>query len=215
MTEEQKVQIRNTNIQLLQSQKINLSASLPIIELQTPRDLEEIKGRMAVMNALVNISFDAPTFMIEEWVEAFNLSPFLSEWEYEVLQTENEDLEELDYNSLRWYLEGIWAFLWAVDLISTLDESNWCGNNMISLLPNLEKAENNSKIKKIKSLRATEEIYQMLDYYTLLHYYCTYESQQGRDPKVNEGLVYERRKALEWLMNKELDWDEVNLNFEF
>ncbi|MNF18151.1 hypothetical protein D3C80_2220700 [compost metagenome] len=51
----------------------------------------------------------------------------------------------------------------------------------------------------------------MLDYYYRLHWYCVDERIKENEALVNEGLVYERRKALEWLMNKDVDWDHVEM----
>ncbi len=115
-------------------------------------------------------------------------------------------------NSLRWYLEGLWALMWATNLIDSLDETQWCGEDMMSFLPNLEIGEDNRKIDEISEIRSDVEIYTMLDYYYRLHWYCVDERINNREAKINEGIVYERRKALEWLMDNSSDWDEIEMS---
>jgi hypothetical protein len=65
---------------------------------------------------------------------------------------------------------------------------------------------------KLNELKSDEEIYKMLDYYYRLHWYCVDERINGRELKINEGIVYERRKVLEWLINKDSDWDNEEMS---
>ncbi|MNW20348.1 hypothetical protein D3C71_2207160 [compost metagenome] len=51
----------------------------------------------------------------------------------------------------------------------------------------------------------------MLDYYYRLHWYCVDERLNGRQAKLNEGLIYERRKSLEWAFNRENEWENVEM----
>lgn len=52
----------------------------------------------------------------------------------------------------------------------------------------------------------------MLDYHYRLHWYCVDERINGKQAKINEGIVYERRYVLEWLMDKDSDWDDVGMS---
>lgn len=185
---------------------------LPILDAPAVRALEEVKGRMSVLNALINISFEAPIAVIAGWLQKHDLHIFLSEEEEQILTKTNEDLTKQEIGQLRWNLESLWALLWAAGLIEELDPSEWCGDNMMELLPNLEKGEDNGKIAQVSALRPPEELYRMLDYYYRLHWYCVDERLQGREALVNEGIIYERRKALEWVFNRAADWDEVEMS---
>ncbi|MCY1536742.1 hypothetical protein D9M68_722120 [compost metagenome] len=101
--------------------------------------------------------------------------------------------------------------MWATNMIDSLDEKEWCGDEMATLLPNLEEGETNQKIEALSALRTETELYTMLDYYYRLHWYCVDERIKENEALANEGLVYERRKALEWLMNKDVNWDHVEM----
>lgn len=120
---------------------------------------------MPVMNALVNISFEAPISYIRKWIEKHNLTSHLSNWENEISLKDNEELTNYELNSLRWYLEALWALMWVTKMIADLDETQWCGENIATMSPNLEQDESNEKIGQLSELRTDGEIYKMFDLY--------------------------------------------------
>jgi len=185
---------------------------LPYRDEPSPRNIEEVKGRMSVLNALINISFEAPIEVIRAWLTQHQLTVFLSADEEALLTKKNEDLAPQELTNLRWGLESLWALMWATGLAEDLNPTAWVGDYMASLLPNLEEGEDNSKIERLRTLRPVEELYQMLDFYYRLHWYCVDERLYGREAVVNEGIVYERRKALEWLLDRASDWDDIEMS---
>jgi hypothetical protein len=50
--------------------------------------------RALILNALVNIYFKAPIYIIKEWIERHNLTLSLSSSEKELLDKENDELTE-------------------------------------------------------------------------------------------------------------------------
>lgn len=212
MTEELKHEIKSKNDKVISEKGLRFNNWLPILETPALRSIEEIKGRMAVMNALINIGFEAPTFIIKDWIEQQNLSKYLSEEEKEILELENDDLTETQINTFLWYLEALWAFMWLTEMIDNLDPELFVGDEMASLLPNLEQGESNEKLEKLQNIRPEIEVYTMLDFYYRLHWYCVDERINNREALLNEGVIYERRKALEWAFNRESDWDNVEMS---
>ena len=212
MTDINREEIKKINDIIIAQKGYRVNNWLPILEIPTLKDIEEIKGRMSVMNALINIAFEAPTYIIREWIENNNLVKFLSNSEKEILEKENDDLTDFEVSSLSWYLESLWAFLWVTKMIDKLDAEAHVGDNLALLLPNLQKGENNQKIENIKEIRSKIEIYTMLDYYFRLHWYCVDERLIGKQAKLNEGQIYKRRKSLEWVNNIENDWDSVEMS---
>lgn len=212
MTDELKHEIKSKNDQLISEKGYRFNNFLPILETPTLRNLAEIKGRMSVLNALINIAFEAPTYLIKDWIESHNLSKYLSDFEKEILETENEDLTQLQTNTLLWNLESLWALMWLTEMIDTLEPEEFVDDSMAELLPNLQENESNEKLENVENIRQELDIYTKLDYYYRLHWYCVDERINGRESKLNEGIIYERRKALEWAFNRESDWDNVEMS---
>jgi len=185
---------------------------LPILDTPAIRAVEEVQGRMSVLNALINLSFGAPVDIIRDWLAAQDLTVFLSGEEAQLLTKATDELTEQEMINLRWSLESLWAMMWATHLTDELRPTEWCGDDMASLLPNLEQGDDNAKLARVQTLRPAEELYRMLDYYYRLHWYCVDERLQGREALVSESLVYERRKALEWIFSRAQDWDEVEMS---
>lgn len=185
---------------------------LPILDTPAVRTAAEVAGRMSVLNALINISFQAPIAAIRGWLEEHGLSVFLSPEEEKLLTTTTDDLTDRELSGLRWHLESLWAMMWATGLTDDLNPTEWCGDDMAALLPNLELGEGNDKLENLQQLRPAEELYRMLDYHYRLHWYCVDERLHGREALVNEGIIYERRKALEWIFNRAAEWDDVEMS---
>ena len=211
MTDEQKEKIKSGNEKIISQKGYRVNKGLPYPDNPNLRTIDEVKGRISVMTALVNISFNAPTPIIKGWIEKHDLQKHLSKWEAEILNKNNDALTDVEINSLRWSLESLWALLWVVKKIDNLDAEEHVGDNLASLVPNLQRGENNKKIDKLKNLQPELTIYTMLDYYYRLHWYCVDERLQGRQAALNEGQVYERRKALEWTFDRNSDWDDIEM----
>jgi Domain of unknown function (DUF4272) len=212
MNNDQKQQIKLANDARILNAGYKVCDWLPILEIAQLRSLDDIKGRMSVMNALINISFGAPTYIIESWLEKHDLSQHLSTAEKKIVTANDHELTEADFNGLRWYLEGLWALMWATNMIENLEAEQHVGDNQASLMPNLEHDEDNKKIAVINSIRSETEIYTMLDYYYRLHWYCVDERLNSKQTKLDEGIIVERRRALEWIFKRSADWDNVEMS---
>jgi Domain of unknown function (DUF4272) len=205
-------QIKANNHNVIISQGYKINQWLPILDDPKIRPIEEILGRISVMNAVINIAFEAPTHIIKNWLIQNKLTKHITESEQLIIDKPNDHLNNFELNSMMWYLESLWALMWVVDMIPLLEFSEKVGDNMVSLLPNLENEENNDKILAIKKMRTELEIYTMLDYYYRLHWLTVDNRINGIKSKLTEGVIYERRKALEWVLNKDLDWDSVPMD---
>ena len=187
---------------------------LPIMERNEPmRSNEELINRALILNALVNIYFEAPIHIIKNWIEQYNLTPFLSESERKLLDKTNEDLTEQEKINILWFNEALWALMWAGGLIKDLPIDKCVEDNMVKLCPNLENGENDSKFRRKMKIRTKEEIFKKLDLYFRTHWY-TRNGRLNNDStgKMNDEIILERRKSLEWVIDNTLDWDNVPLN---
>ncbi|MTH30839.1 DUF4272 domain-containing protein [Myroides pelagicus] len=212
LNQETRLAVKEENLAKLAKLPYRYIDWLPIHDETNMRELQSLIDRMSVMNALINISFGAPTDYIKSWIAQEGYTHALSTWEKDILEKANDDLTEYETNSLRWYLEGLWALMWAAKMTDILDETQWIPDTMASLLPNLAEEEENDKLSLLSDMRSVRDIYTMMDYYYRLHWYCVDERIKGQEALINEGIVYERRRALEWLLDDESDWDEIEMS---
>jgi Domain of unknown function (DUF4272) len=212
MTLTQQKAIKAENDKIILEQGFRINEWLPLLDDPKIRSLEEIKGRISIMNAVINIAFEAPTHEIKNWIIKHKFTKHLAESEQLIIDKPNDHLNNFELNSMMWYLESLWALMWVVEMIYSLNASEKVGDNMAGLLPNLEQEEDNAKIDKVQTLRNELEIYTMLDYYYRLHWFVVDSRVNGVKSKLTEGVVYERRKALEWVMNRDCQWDSVQMD---
>jgi hypothetical protein len=177
-----------------------ICAWLPLIDSVQLRPIDQIIGRSLVMNALLNIYFEAPISVIKDWIEAHHLVPYLSDSEKTILELENAQLTEQQLIDLYWYIEALWALLWVED-------------SMASVCPNLQLNEGPEKFADRMTSRSENEVAQMLDLHYRLHWWTRDAQLNGyASEPVSLDIVMERRKALEWAMDLNLDWDDVPLH---
>jgi hypothetical protein len=182
---------------------------LPHLDKTNIRGQEEVIDRGLVLFAMLQLYFGAPTAVIRDWINENNLSGALSGEEAEILSKHENKLTEQDKTNLYWYIDALLAVMWATNIIPTLEINERPPDTMADHSPNIPKGEDSSKFKDNMVLRSYSEIFEKLDFYYRVHWWLRHGSE------IEEGQVdrvIERRKALEWIMDKKLDWDDVPLD---
>ena len=183
---------------------------LPIIDLTTPRPLSQIIDRALVLNAMYQLCIKAPKYVIANWLSENNLMGNLSPDEYSILSRYDDPLTESEFNFIYWLIEGLWALVWVTKLIKSLPFDTAVGEELASLSPNLQLGEDGAKYINCMQLRSYRELYEMCDLYYRLHWWVHHH--QNNIPNEFFARILLRRKALEWVLNCETDWDEVDLS---
>jgi hypothetical protein len=206
--------IRRDNEALIRKHGGQICDWLPSPDPDSPmRDVQAVGRRALVLNAMLQIAFKAPIPIIERWISANGLDDDLVESERAILRKSKGTLTQQQQASLYWCIEALWALVWAESLIKQLPFDKCVGNNLASLCPNLQKGEGGSKFLERVQLRPHAELFRMLDLYYRVHWW-TRNSQLQAQPTgdVSIDIVMERRKALEWVLNAENDWDNVEMS---
>lgn len=185
---------------------------LPCLENRIPRGREAIIGRALVLNAMLQIAFQAPISVIKDWLKTYDVINHLSAKERAILESSNAELTQQEVTDLYWYIESLWALLWVGGLIDELAFDKPVQDYMASLCPELQRNEDRSKFADNMQIRASVELFQMLDLYYRIHWWVHDSNLKGDNTgNVNIDIVMERRKALAWVMDNTCDWDNVNL----
>lgn len=118
-----------------------------------------------------------------------------------------------DAIDVAWSYEAYWSLLWALGMVDDISyPSDICDCEKVI------KAVGDSKdyeefVNKCQ-LRDIEEILDMLDLYYRYHWACVEKQVNPDTPigKLNDEVVMERRRGLEWLVSKEKDWNNISLD---
>lgn len=186
---------------------------LPVIERTTMRSREEIVGRALIMNAMLQIYFNAPVEIIDGWIFDNGLEDHVSPNEDFILSRQTEQLTETEKINLYWYIEGLWALMWLGNLIEALPFDRSVEDYMASLAPDLQSNEDGSKFQNKMRIRPFAEVYKMLDLYFRLSWYTRNGELNGYDTgAIKLPVIMERRRALEWALQPDVEWDKIELN---
>jgi uncharacterized protein DUF4272 len=207
------VAIKKRNEDHIRGQGGKICDWLPHIEETTVRPRDEIVGRSLVLLAILQIPFGAPIPFIRDWITRQGADAHLSKRERLILAKPNNNLTDQEKIDLGWYIECLWAFMWANSLADSLELKEPVPNYMASLTPDLQKNEDGSKFTTKMALRNYEELYGMRDLYYRAHWQTEDCRLKNLDPKgFNGGIIMERRRVLEWIMDPGADWDNVDLS---
>lgn len=117
-------------------------------------------------------------------------------------------------------IESLWAFAWSLGLTPILDPTAYCGDDLVTLMPDLRAEESLAdwRMRVVPELLPTVEIYDALD----LLYAMTWGLVDARlNGRPTPGTVapyvhWERRRALEFVrMDPDIshsDWDAIDLS---
>ena len=118
-----------------------------------------------------------------------------------------------DLINVIWQYECSWALLWALGRVTTEELEN------VSCCCDVDRAEYiifdqaNPFFSSFEP-RSKEEILDELDYFYRLHWACVEHRLRPGTPigDMNEEVVYERRRALEWLISDRDNWFDIELH---
>ena len=148
----------------------------------------------------------------EKAVETFKLKKYLFADETKML---NGECNERIATDASWGIECCYALAWALGFVSTEDME--MANDLAEPQELLEIVSPFHAFKDFKAsckIRHKSEVMDMLDLYYNYHWACDDHRTRPATKcgELNEGVVMERRKALEWLVAKDKDWDDIFLD---
>lgn len=175
------------------------------ITLRTPQEIAE---RILILSYLNCTAFDPElrnsiTDILKEeglWVK---ISP------QEKLLFEKAELNDEDITIIAWRAESIWLLLWAINkadqVIFSNEEVNF--NAIFEHLPAF--MSSTEDFVNSATIRPTSEILDQADLLFRLNW-AFYQAQTNNLNiiELNQGIVFERYFAINWVINLRSDWDE-------
>ncbi len=182
------------------------AADLPLTDVERWRALDEVVDRALVADAVVSCAHGFDVGAAWTWLRATNLMDRITTAEADYLD-ELESGIHLDDLVRRLQVEALWGLLWALGFVVALDFGVGCGNGVAPLLPELDDPDEAREFRRDATLRADDEMLATLDLARCLSAGLgDGDVIVGHSPgEVEPYVVWERRRALEWLAGA--DWD--------
>ena len=202
-------EVKNKTSQYLSSIGIDVPEHLPQIEgfdEVKPRTAQDIAGRLSALAYVIGLGFNAKGKDLQGLLNKYNLMPYVSHYEKVLLsQDKIEDQEKIN---MYWLAEGSQALAWCIGLVR-LDHFKHCDDDLAQKIP--FKADPKEFIQNAK-LRPIAEIQEQSDLLYRMHWYSRNCSLLGQECELNQSIVSERRKAIDWAYGVEEDWDAVPMD---
>lgn len=147
----------------------------------------------------------------EKAVEEFKLKDYLFPDEKKLL----ENCDERIAINVGWTIECCYSLAWVLGFISTEEmEAPNNYNGSYDLRDFIQPFHKFKDFKASCNLRESSEILDMIDLYYNYHWACVDHriNPQTKCGELNEEVVMERRRALEWLICKDKNWDRISLD---
>ena len=194
------------------------------------KSIDEVCMRAITALLIIQLSCDVRENDFEKSIHYY--LPYMNE--YNIYNSLNEKEKRLfngvhtqqDLVDLDWEYEAYWALCWCLGLIDDIsDASTICDcDKAIQLV--LDPYHNRKSKMIFKTLSAYEtykdkchmrsisEILDMEDLYLRYHWAINEKkvNPNANIGNLNEDVVVERRRALEWILSNQEDWDKIQLN---
>lgn len=201
-------QIKAENISRLQQLGIPTLEHLPELEAPadlSPRSAAEVARRVMILSHVAGLGFGAPTDVLAGALEDFDLWDHLSESELDLF--ESEQLTEEEKAAALWQPECIQSFAWCLG-VAGLDSLRECDDDLVSHFP--APFQDPSDFIATAKLRPFEEIYREADFHYRLHWAARNAALKGEAFPGSEAVIEHRRRALDWVIGTEEDWDDID-----
>lgn len=196
--------------EFLRRHSVEVNETLPLIEAVeqlSPQDARSVAIRSVVLSYVIGIGFGADTRRLKASLEQFGLLAHASARERELLS--RSEFTPQEKVNATWLTECVQSLAWCLGLVE-LDPFRRCDDDLASHFP--QPFTDPSGFISDATLRPVDEIYQQADLHYRLHWAARNARLMGHRLGVDEGLISERRKALDWAVGVGQDWDEIPLD---
>jgi len=205
--------------QYLREKGIIVNPTLPVLRSAseiTLKDLDTVCKRAvaALLSTQIGISLGERKMDDVDFfaglMEHFNVKDCLNQLE---LRFFDGTVSEQDIIDVVWEYECFWSLAWALGLIDDIaDASSEC--DCIKAIKLVSECRDYETFRSRCRMRSPDEIMDMLDLYWRYHWAAV---EERIDPsksagKLDEEVILERRRGLEWLICDTDDWHDLTID---
>lgn len=200
--------IKAENIAILSEWGVPTNDHLPQLEEESelnPPSARDVARRCMIMSHVIGIGFGVDAVKLRKAASAWGLMECASSLETDMLSRSTHT--EQERINATWLVECLQSLAWCLGL-ADLTPMQHCDEDLASKFP--APFTDPSLFIASAQLRPLEDIYRQADLHYRLHWAARNARLTGSEFPVSEGILRERRKALDWAIGVESDWDEVS-----
>ncbi len=201
--------VKSKNEEHLRSLGVGVNLHLPCVESLeevAPRSPAEVAKQLVALSYMIRIGYDYPIEEAREELRQLDVLDILGSTAREILASGT--LTEQQKIDLTWQAEAAQSLAWALGM-AALDPTSPCDEDLADRVPFLE---GEREFIQAAQLRPMSEIQQQVDLIYRMHWYAVNCRLVGETCILNESLIRERRRALDWMYGVAEDWDQVPMN---
>ena len=207
--------LRDHTVKKLKREWVPVNTSLPGIKVKRTRSAKEVAMRANILGVFVAIANDPGSVgYFKNLLSEMNMDGALAESERKVLSkgklTEKEEID------LSWSQESLYAISWCLGIFKEMNSPSKEAD-LIQMFPGLPpEVELEPFLAKAK-LIDKESIVEELEYYYGLQWAIRHPESWSllnkfKRKKYHLSVIRERRRALEWINDDQLAWDDISLD---
>ncbi len=203
--------IKEKNEAFLRQLGLEVNTALPLVESPeetSPKSATDVAQQLVAVSYVVRVGFGYLASSARARLLELGIADILGGLSQDLLA--QDSLSEQDKVNMTWQVEGIQSLAWALNL-AELDHTRGCDHDLASRLPAQELEQEKAFIANAQ-LRPLSEIREQVDLIYRMHWACVNARYTGTATSLNESIIRERRRALDWIYGVEEDWDEVPLD---
>ena len=202
-------EIKRGNDDFLRSRGVLVNSNLPLIEdfdAVRPKPAQVVAKRFCAMGYIIRSAYGMPIAEVHEWLDKLELRDTLGSGERTVLTS--GALSEQHKINFGWLAEGAQVLAWSLGL-AELDHFRQCDDDLANKAP--FKANAASFVAGAR-LVPPAAIQRQADLLYRMHWATVDARLTGKECPLHEGLIRERRRAIDWVYGVAEDWDDVPLD---
>lgn len=205
------LELKEKTESLLLKEGVTVNEHLPKIEEISElsfASVGNIRKRAVALSYILARAFGAPIDMVQKSINEFQLENVFLPQEFEFINRTSPSKEDEQQYQLG--VEALWELAWVLGLIPKVSHSSLCGNNLVHLIP--KPGEDPSEFLASAQMRSHEAIHEEADLLYRIHWASREANLTGRpEPTgVPEYVIEQRHKAINWVCNGEVPWNEVD-----
>ena len=215
------------NIEILKQDNIPFiehMKAIPFNSCTSLRSKEEIISRMLADYAIATCALyslggnaDIVHSVLDQMDEKLNIKSTLTVEDINFLNAiAEQNVSKQDLQDVTWVFEECAMLMWTLSLIDKPASNKEC--NVEQLDNFFFSIKNYDELSSQCSIRSKEEILEQADLLFRYHWACREARMKGKQlPQLNEMIVQEQRRALEWVLNWKIEnlmKDKINIKYE-